>query len=323
MDPWPRSCQFMIHEASRFSLCRGPARVAQLTRHIVNARRRQSRGSSSAGRVVLLAAVLTAGCSAVLSTGAPLAHDVREHSAQVILHSKSLTLHLASSQALASASRPLVLYASGDGGWFGAAVGMFHAIGSEYPTVGFSSKELMGIERKRSTSLAVSLLVEDYQQIIDAARAQLHLPPETPVVLTGWSRGASLAALVASRLEKDSPVVGLVAIGLAADERLDLGVETDDDEDSDPTVASHAAVSRGVALYPLLSNLTPRRVVVLQASEDGYLPAARARDLFGADTATTRLVTIHARNHRFDGGESAFAAALIDGINWVASGRTR
>lgn len=293
----------------------GPRQIGQSAR-----RRRCPRLMAAAAPAVLLAAVLTGGCSVLLSTGAPLSRDVREQSAVVALHGESLTLHLASPQIPASPSMPLVLYASGDGGWFGAAVGMFHAIANGgYPTAGFSSKEFMGIERKRSKALAVSQLAEDSQRIIDAARAQLRLPPETPVVLTGWSRGASLAVLAASRLSADSGVVGLVAIGLSADEHLDVDGDTDDDEGR-AAVVSVPVHARSIDLYPLLWELTPRRVVVVQASGDGFLPAARARELFGADTATKRLVAIDARNHRFSGGESAFAAALIEAVRWVVSG---
>ena len=266
---------------------------------------------------VIVPAAMGGGCSAILSTGAPLPHDVRERAVEISVHGGSLTLHLAEPQTQASSSTPLVLYASGDGGWFGAAVGMFHTLASSvYPTVGFSSKELMRIEHKRSRPLGVAQLAEGYQQIIDAACAELRLPPQTPVVLTGWSRGAALAVLVAGRFEADSRVVGLVAIGLAADEHLDIDGDTDDDEG----VVSDPAHAPSIALYPLLSKLPPRRVVVVQASGDGYLPAARARDLFGADLATKRLVAIDARNHRFSGGESAFAAALIEAVGWVASG---
>ena len=268
----------------------------------------------------LLTIVANGGCSAVLSTGAPLPHDVRERAAEVAVHGEPLTLHLASAQAPASASTRLVLYASGDGGWFGAAVGMFHTIASSgYPTVGFSSKELMRIEHKRSPTLDVAQLAEGYQQIIDAACAQLRLPPQTPVVLAGWSRGAALAVLVAGRLEADSRVVGLVAIGLAAEEHLDIEGDTDEDVDGAEAVVS-GAPARPIALYPLLSKLVPRRVVVVQASGDGYLRAARARELFGADTMTSRLVAIDARNHRFSGGESSFTAALTEAVSWVASG---
>jgi len=269
----------------------------------------------------LLTTLANAGCSAVLSTGPPLPHNVRERAAEVAVHGEALTLHLASAQAPASGTTPLVLYASGDGGWFGAAVGMFHTIASNgYPTVGFSSKELMRIEHKRSRPLGVAQLAEGYQQIIDAACAQLRLPPQTPVVLTGWSRGAALAVLVAGGAEADSRVVGVVAIGLAAEEHLDIEGDTDDDADAAADVVSGAAPSGPIALYPLLSKLVPRRVVVVQASGDGYLRAARARELFGADTMTSRLVAVDARNHRFSGGESSFAAALTEAVSWVASG---
>jgi dienelactone hydrolase len=274
--------------------------------------------------VVLLSAAMGGGCSAILSTGAPLPRDVHERSVDVAVHGESLTLHLAEPPTPASAATPLVLYATGDGGWFGAAVGMFHTIASNgYPTVGFSSKELMKIEHKWSRPLDVAQLTEGYQQIIDAACAQLRLPPQTPVVITGWSRGAALAVLVAGRFEADSRVVGVVAIGLAAEEHLDIEGDTDDDDvdvDAGGAVVSGAAPAGPIALYPLLSKLVPRRVVVVQASGDGYLRAARARELFGADTTTSRLVAIDARNHRFSGGESSFAAALTEALSWIASG---
>ncbi len=277
----------------------------------------------AAALAVIVPAAMCGGCSAVLSTGPPLPRDVREHSVDVAFYGESLTLHIAAPQTPAVASTPLVLYASGDGGWFGAAVGMFHTIaGSGFPTAGFSSKQLMDIERKRFKPLGVSEVAEGYQQIVDAALARLQLPAATPVVLTGWSRGAALGVLVASRLEAESRVAGLVAIGLAADEHLDIERDTDDDAEDAAVngVGAGEERARPIALYPLLSKLAPRRVVVVQASGDSYLPAVRARELFGADTATRRLVAIDARNHRFSGGESSFAAALVEAVVWVAGG---
>ena len=162
-------------------------------------------------------------------------------------------------------------------------------------------------------------MVEGYQRIIDAARAQLRCPPDAPVVLTGWSRGASLAVLVASSREIDPRVVGLVAVGLAAAEHLDIDGDTDDDADEDLGVAGADVHARSIAMYPLLSLIAPRRTVVIQASGDGYLPAARARELFGPDSPMRRLVAIDARNHRFGGGASSFAAALAEAVDWVSS----
>jgi hypothetical protein len=56
---------------------------------------------------------------------------------------------------------------------------MFRTIaGSGLPTVGFSTKGLMRIEHRWSRPLSVAHVAESYQQIIDAARTALHLPPD-------------------------------------------------------------------------------------------------------------------------------------------------
>jgi type IV secretory pathway VirJ component len=290
--------------------------------HVMRSRNR-SESAAGAPLAVLLTAALSGGCSAALSTKVSQPDAVREFSAQVGVHDEALTLHLASPHTPVSASTPLVLYASGDGGWFGAAAGMFHTIASRgLPTVGFSTKAFMRIEHRWSRPLNVAHVVEGYQRVIDAARAQLRLSPDAPVVLTGWSRGASLGVLVASSREADPRVVGLVAVGLPADEQLDIRGGSDDDAGEDnevPAVVNADLHARSIAMYPLLSRIAPRRMVVIQASGDGYLPAARARELFGSDSSLRRLVAIDARNHRFSGGESRFAAALVEAVGWVSS----
>jgi hypothetical protein len=280
-------------------------------------------GAATTAFALLLTAVLSGGCSATISTSVPRPAAVREFSAQVDVHDEALTLHLASPRTPPSASTPLVLYASGDGGWFGAAVGMFHTIaGSGLPAAGFSTKAFMRIEQRWSKPLSVAHVVEGYQRVIDAARAQLRLPPDAPVVLAGWSRGAALGVLVASSREVDRQVIGLVAIGLAADEELDIKGDSDEDagEGSQvPAGGSDDLHARSIAMYPLLSQIAPRRVVVIQSSGDGYLSGARARELFGADSTMSRLVVVDARNHRFNGGESTFASALIEAVDWISS----
>jgi hypothetical protein len=205
---------------------------------------------------------------------------------------------------------------------------MFRTIASSgLPTAGFSTKEFMHIEHRWSRPLSVAHVAEGYQRIIDAARAQLRLPPDAPVVLTGWSRGASLGVLVAGSREGDPRLIGLVAVGLAADEQLDIEGDSDDpvgDEPAGggtdaPAVIDDGQHARSIAMYPLLLRSRLPRAAVIQASDDGYLPAARARALFGPDSAMRRLVAIDARNHRFSGGEAMFAQALVEAVQWVSS----
>ena len=270
--------------------------------------------------LALLLVAAGPGCgAALLVTARP--SGTRESSTEVTLHGQPLTLHLISPIASRS-SVPLVLYASGDGGWFGAAVGMFHTLArSGCPVVGISTKTLMRIEQQWSRPLTVAHVVAGYQQVIDAARAQLQLPPDAPVVLTGWSRGASLGVLVAGSHEADPHVIGLVAIGLSAEEQLDIDAVSDDDGDSSTAHGDVPGALRSppIAMYPLLSRIASKRSVVIQASGDSFLPAEQARALFGPDSATRRLLAIDARNHRFNGGESAFSAALVDAVEWVSA----
>jgi hypothetical protein len=50
----------------------------------------------------------------------------------------------------------VVLYASGDGGWRGAAVDMFHQIAKAgYYTIGFSSRAFLNVERRRGALVAL------------------------------------------------------------------------------------------------------------------------------------------------------------------------
>jgi hypothetical protein len=152
--------------------------------------RDRPRRAAAAALAVLLIAALGGGCGALRSMRTSPQRGVREFSAQVGVHDEALTLHLSSPQTPLSASTPLVLYASGDGGWFGAAVGMCRTIASSgLPTVGFSTKAFMRIEHRWARPLSVAHVAGHYQRIIDAARAQLRLSPDAPVVLPAGRAG--------------------------------------------------------------------------------------------------------------------------------------
>ena len=275
--------------------------------------------------VGFLGATLASGCATTLSNVATSGLTVRERSTDVVLDGETLTLHFALPVTTPDSSAPLVIFGSGDGGWFGTAVGMFRAIaGTGRRTAGFSMRTFMNIEHRRGRPLTAARLVADYQHVIAAARAELGLTASAPVVLAGWSRGAALSLLAASSHEPSTNIAGVVAIGLPEHEDLDLDSASDDDPAADrasPSLVGPSS-SRDLALYPLIARMSPRRVIVIQASHDGYLPAARARQLFGDDSTDARLVDIDARNHRFAGAEAELASALVEAVNWVASPST-
>ena len=102
----------------------------------------------ASGTMACAAHQVRTGSSVAAPDGAPA-----ERAMQVRLHGKPLTLHLAQPN-VAVDPRVLVLYASGDGGWFGTAVDMFHEIvRAGYATVGFSSRAFLHIERPRGGTL--------------------------------------------------------------------------------------------------------------------------------------------------------------------------
>ena len=221
---------------------------------------------------------------------------------------------------LAAPPRPrapdvLVLYASGDGGWFGAATDMFRAIGAAgYNAVGLSTRTLLHIESSTDVPPTVAGIAADYGEVIATAAAALDLPARPRIILSGWSRGASLAVLVGGSEHAPPNFAGVMAIGLAADEDLALVSDTDEEPDGEP----HARGAGALDMYGLLERLGTHPCAVIQATGDGYLRASRARELFGPDTATRRFFEVDAKNHRFGGGAEELAAALRSSLEWIA-----
>jgi len=272
-------------------------------------------------RVPFLAACLSliaAGCAGTPPPGTHPASPIRETTLVATLHGKTLDLHVAR-PADATTNRPLVLYASGDGGWFGAARDMWRQMASAgFTTVGFSARAFLKIERPRGSIMNPAQIGIEYGTILAQARQLLMLPPDTPAILTGWSRGASFAVLVSTEPVLRDEVIGVVAIGLAEDEDL-LVNGPDDETDDDSASTPHRKLP--FDNYTHLAQL-PQPCAVIQATHDGYFPAAAARSRFGPDTPMRRFYAIEASNHRFSGGTAAFDDAVRESLQWIASGET-
>jgi hypothetical protein len=266
----------------------------------------------------IVSVLLTGACGS--SLGAPRTGlATRSWVVQQSVHGRLLNLHLI---------RPVqpvdedvvVLYASGDGGWFGAAVDMFKSIGAYgYPAVGFSSRAFMSTESHESIP-SVRHLADDYREILTRARSALGLPASAPAVLTGWSRGAAFAVLVGGQPASQEDLLGVIAIGLPATENLSLSDDTDEDPPEGSSPAPLDRKRRVFRTYSWIDRIAPSRCTVIQASGDGYLPAAEAGRLFGPESPTKRFFAVTATNHRFSGGKDAFRLSLRDALDWVVAG---
>jgi fermentation-respiration switch protein FrsA (DUF1100 family) len=272
--------------------------------------RLRGRVGLSLAAAVLLGSAGCAGFARVQRDGGP---PPRIFSTSATLRNQPFDLHLVA-PAHPRAADVLVLYASGDGGWFGAAVDMFRTVGDAgFYAVGLSTRTLMHRKLPSGAALTVNELAEDYQAILDRASTELNLPAQHKVVLTGWSRGASLAVLIGGTRHAPSNLAGVIAIGLTADENLGVPSDTDDDPDDKPLARDASSLD----MYALISEVEPRPCAVIQATGDRYLSASRARELFGPDTGLRRFYEVAAKNHRFTGGAEGFVTALRGALEWI------
>src|SRR5262249_601249 len=136
--------------------------------------------------------------------------------------------------------------------------------------------------------------------IIGQAKHALGLPDQTPIIVTGMSRGASVVIASAGDPALKPGIMGAVAIALTRD--FDL-----------LTLPEQARQLHGVTMdekgriqtYPAIERLGSIPLAIIQSTNDNYVPSAESRRLLGPDTPTRRLYEVKSRNHSFEGGQTA------------------
>ena len=246
--------------------------------------------------------VLTGGCASIFRLQIP---GVRQFDTSVPLHGHSLTLRVSAPREPGPA-RVLLVYATGDAGWFGKDRAIFGEVarwGS--PAIGFSAREY--VHHIGKDPLRPLQVADDFARIIAAGEQALGLQPGTRVVLVGKSRGAGLAVAAAGPPELRPELEGVIAVGLTREEeyvRHRIGRRRE----------------RRFAMletYSYLPRLGPVPVAVIQSTRDQYVPAAEARRLFGPDTADRHLVAVESDNHNFDGAVDTMYSEMARAFHWI------
>ena len=207
----------------------------------------------------------------------------------------------------------LVVFATGDAGWWGASGKIFeHLAGLGYYVVGYDSREALKPFKQSGKKISISKSAAGLEAAFAQAKRDLGLPETAPLIAVGMSRGASLVALMAVHREMQQDLAGGIAIALTR--------ESDYLRAPDPA-SSRVPVqldSEGrIEIYPALQYLGPVPLAVIQSTHDRYVPSAESRRLLGPDTSTRRLWEVEARNHGFGGGRDALLLALDDALRWV------
>lgn len=249
--------------------------------------------------------VFTSACAAGLGAGAEGPRPPRLDTS-VRLHDHSLAIHLSAGP---KRTGPLVVYATGDAGWWGKDKELFTALARwGYPAAGFSARDYVGHLGRNIDAERPLVLANDYAAIIAAAEAALTLPLDTRVILVGKSRGAGLAVAAAATPRLRAILDGLLAIGLTREEEYVRRRLPGTPRNTPPVM---------LLTYDVLPALGAIPVAVIQSTGDQYVPAANARELFGPDTGVRRLRPIASPDHNFSGALPVLYAELTRSFQWI------
>jgi pimeloyl-ACP methyl ester carboxylesterase len=259
-------------------------------------------------------AVVVAAAGCLHRAEAPSANVPLESERYLTFYDHPLEVHLAR-QPQVAADVPLLLYATGDGGWRGKDRAVYREmITWGYPAAGFSAPDYLKHLGFVSGTTTPTRLARDYQRLIAFAKTALDLPASTRTILVGVSRGAGLAVVAAGRPETRAELCGVLAVALTKEEEY----------------VRHYRVRRGTSpsdmprrelvefeTYEFLDRLRSVPLVVIQSTHDDYLPAEAARRLFGPDTALRRLYAIDAADHSFGGARPALYERMASALAWI------
>ena len=260
--------------------------------------------------IVAAAGLLSlAGCSGTQLASRPGAYDVSHQ--QVVTSSIDVR---------ATYVRPvqqrhpgyLVVFTTGDDGWSGTSAAVFRHLADEgYTLAGFSAPELLEPIIRSGERIPTAQAAKELESLYAQAKSHLGVPDSTPIVIVGFSRGASVVAFTAVHPLLQGSISGAVAIALTREADY-LHVP---EHEHGPAI--QVDTEGRLQLYPALKLLGGTRLAVIQSTHDSYVPAAESRKLLGPDTATLRLYEIEASDHGFTDAQEKLLLDLDDALQWV------
>ena len=206
----------------------------------------------------------------------------------------------------------LAVFVTGDDGWSGTSSAVFGHLADEgYSLVGFSAPAILEQVVSGGHLVSTRDAARGLQAMYGLARRKLGLSESVPIVVVGFSRGATIVAFTAMHPELQDSLAGAVAIALPREadylyvptQEMARGIQIDD--------------YGRLLLYPAVKLLASRPVAVIQSTNDVYVRAAKSRELLGPDTPTLRLYSIESKNHGFSDARDQLMADLDDALRWV------
>lgn len=238
-----------------------------------------------------------------------LSHEVKHSTFQATIRSGP-PLEFQLYQQDHARNQRLVLFASGDGGWspFCADIAA-HIAATGVTVVGIDLKSYLVNFASPKQPLSAEVLTSDYNTIARLARAQPGIDVKAPLVLAGWSLGASYSVIVATQPELNVPVSRIIAISLPL-----YGERAWKPADS-IIYFTHGTPSEKVFdARQYLKRLDQTPIVFLNATDDDTSPFREAQSLYEEAPGVKHLYAVKASGHHFEGGEKEFYQDLDLGI---------
>jgi phosphatidylglycerol lysyltransferase len=197
------------------------------------------------------------------------------------------------------ATRALVLFASGDGGWG-------HLENRVCTLLASQGIYAVGIDCNKyaETDYDSVTLVTDFVAITKDASARTK-NPDLPVIYGGWSMGAVQAVAAAGDESRPRNLLGLVLLSM--DKRGRYGLRLPERVGLEPEGEGTFGVADFTAQ---VANL---RVVQFEAAGDWM----NNTDWIKGLQSPHRLFELENSNHDFNGADETFEHDLLDGINWI------
>ncbi len=206
----------------------------------------------------------------------------------------------------------LLVFVTGDDGWFGTSAAVFAQLAEEgYMIAGVSAPEVLEPIVRSGERVGTTRAAQALKDLYTHMKRHLGLPDSTPIVIVGFSRGASVVAFTAVHPELRDGIAGAVAIALTREADY-LHVP-----ESKLGPAIQVDSQHRLQLYPALRLLGSTRLAVIQSTHDDYVPSAESRQLLGSDTPSLRLYQVEARDHGFSDALGKMLQDLDEALHWV------
>lgn len=229
---------------------------------------------------------------------------------EIVLRGRQQTLYHLAPASSSELRYPPVLFIPGDGGCNRAAMKMARMISSlGYEVFGLDVRHYLSTSTHGRKVLTEDQMAADMEEAIRTVAGSEH----RPVLLAGWSQGATMAVLAAARMGDRQPLQGVLTVALP--EAGTLGWRR---LDTLLLLFRKAPHEPAFQVEPLLPEVAPVPLWMVYGTRDHFTPASIARRLVARARRPRRSREIQGGNHTLDNQSSRLKSSIQAGLAWLS-----